>query len=121
MTNTARGETSFLANGEKFVMRLTLGALAEIESGLSLTNLSTIAERLKQLSSSDIAVIAAALLRGGGHDVTAADVMRIPADVGTIVGAVSDALSALGAKEGGKADATIPLPGAGASASASAS
>jgi hypothetical protein len=116
MTNTARGETSFLANGEKFVMRLTLGALAEIESGLSLTNLSSIADRLKQLSSSDIAVIAAALLRGGGHDVTAADVMRIPADVGTIVGAVSDALSALG----GKADATIPLPGADASASASA-
>ena len=119
MTNTARGETSFLANGEKFVMRLTLGALAEIESGLSLTNLNTIAERLKQLSSSDIAVIAAALLRGGGHDVTAADVMRIPADVGTIVGAVSDALSALGNKEGDKAG--IPLPGADASASASVS
>jgi hypothetical protein len=117
MTNTARGETSFLANGVKFVMRLTLGALAEIESGLSLTNLSDIAGRLKQLSSSDIAVIAAALLRGGGHDVTPQEVMRIPADIGTIVGAVSDALSALG----GKADATIPLPGAGASASASAS
>jgi hypothetical protein len=117
MTNTARGETSFLAAGEKFVMRLTLGALAEIESGLSLTNLSTIAERLKQLSSSDIAVIAAALLRGGGHDIAASDVLKIPVDIGTIVGAIADALATLN----GKADTSVPLPGAGASASASAS
>jgi len=35
MTNPLRGETSFLAAGEKFVMRLTLGALAEIESAFN--------------------------------------------------------------------------------------
>ncbi len=110
MTNTARGEASFLANGEKYVMRLTLGALAEIESGLGLTSLAGIAERLKQLSSSDIALIAAALLRGGGHDIAANDVMRLPADVGTIVGAVADALSTL---SGAKAD-NVPLSGAAA-------
>lgn len=118
MTNTARGETSFLAAGEKFVMRLTLGALAEIESGLSLANLASIAERLKQLSSSDLAIVAAALLRGGGHDMTPQDVMRIPADIGTIIGAVSDALAAVGlAKE---PQSPLP-PGAAASLTASAS
>ena len=111
MTNTARGETSFLAEGEKFVMRLTLGALAEIESGLNLTNLAGIADRLKQLSSSDIAIVAAALLRGGGHDVAANDVLKIPADIGTILGAVTDALSTLG---GTKPPATAPLSGAAA-------
>src|ERR1700761_7856088 len=98
MTNTARGEASFLANGEEFVMRLTLGALAEIESGLNVSSLTDLAARLKQFSTSDIASVAAALLRAGGHDVTANDVLALPIDLATIVGAIADAFATVNGK-----------------------
>lgn len=97
MTNTnTQGASSLIANGEKFVMRLTLGALSEIESGLGIKSLADLGAKLKSFSASDLAVLAAALLRGGGHDITPADVMRLPADIGAIIGAVTDALSAIG-------------------------
>jgi len=90
MTNPLRGETSFLAAGEKFVMRLTLGALAEIEAAFNVVSLSDIAARLKSFATSDIATVAAALLRAGGHDVTANDVLKLPVDLATIVQAIAD-------------------------------
>jgi hypothetical protein len=90
MTNPLRGETSFLAAGEKFVMRLTLGALAEIEAAFNVASLSELATRLKSFATSDIATVAAALLRAGGHDVTANDVLKLPVDLATIVQAIAD-------------------------------
>ena len=122
MTNMARGESGFLANGEQFVMRLTLGALAEIEHGLGLDNLGQIADRLKNFNTGDLATIAAALLRAGGHSLTAADVMKIPADLATIVGAVADAFNALGVSNRAPATETanVPLSGSAGSNSASA-
>ncbi|HEY5237249.1 MAG TPA: GTA-gp10 family protein [Rhizomicrobium sp.] len=123
MTNTARGDAGFLANGEQFVMRLTLGALAEIEHGLGLDNLGQIADRLKNFNTGDLATIAAALLRAGGHSLTAADVMKLPADLATIVGAVADAFNALGLSHAAKTQAETtdaPLSGAAGSNSASA-
>lgn len=96
MTNTQRGDSEFLAGAEKFVMRLTLGALAEIEDGLGLHNLSDIASRLKQLSAGDLSVVAAALLRGGGHDISPSDVLKLATDIGTLIGAITDAFHAAG-------------------------
>jgi hypothetical protein len=93
MTNPLRGETSFLAAGEKFVMRLTLGALAEIESAFNVESLTDLAARLKSFATSDIATVAAALLRAGGHDVTANDVLKLPVDLATIVQAIADVFS----------------------------
>jgi hypothetical protein len=112
MTNTARGETSFMASGEKFVMKLTLGALAEIESALNVKNLGDLSSALKQFGASDIAQVAAALLRAGGHNLTASEVLALPVELGTVIGAIGDAFNVAGSK-------TAPLPGAGASNSAS--
>jgi hypothetical protein len=109
MTNTARGETSFLAAGEKFVMRLTLGALAEIESAFNVASLSDLATRLKSFATSDIATVAAALLRAGGHDVTANDVLKLPVDLATIVQAVADVFALVNRE----ASAASPLAGGG--------
>jgi len=96
MPNKQRGDSEFLAGAERYIMRLTLGALAEIEDGLGLHNLSDIAQRLKQLSAGDLAIVAAALLRGGGHDLGPADVLRLATDIGTLVRAVTDAFDAAG-------------------------
>jgi hypothetical protein len=114
MTNPLRGETSFLAAGEKFVMRLTLGALAEIEAAFNVASLSDLAARLKSFATSDIATVAAALLRAGGHDVTANDVLKLPVDLATIVQAIADVFAIV------NREASDPLA-AGGSGSSSAS
>jgi hypothetical protein len=96
MPNRIRGDVELNAGGRAYTMRLTLGALAEIEDGLGLADLSEIEQRLKKPRAGDLAIVAAALLRGGGHDVTPADVLRLPADMGAIVRAVTDAFAASG-------------------------
>lgn len=65
--NGARGEVvATLAGGERRLC-LTLGALAEMETALGCDGLTGLAERMRALSARDLAVVLAALLRGGGE------------------------------------------------------
>jgi len=110
MPNRARGEAELVAGGKTYRLLLTLGALAEIEDGLGLASLGEIAKRLAQARASDFAIVAAALLRGGGHDMTPEDVLALPCDLGLLAAAVRDAFEAAGLKgEGGGRD---PFAGA---------
>src|ERR1041385_8017167 len=88
MPNRIRGEAELIAGGRTYRLLLTLGALAEIEDGLGLENLSEVSTRLKTVRAADLAIVAAALLRGGGHDLSPADVLRLPCDLGALVHAV---------------------------------
>jgi hypothetical protein len=108
MPNTIRGESELVAGGKSYRLLLTLGALAEIEDGLGLTDLGQVGARLKHARAADLAVVAAALMRGGGHEITPADVLRLPCDLGAVVEAVSLAfehagLSAAASATGGNA------------------
>jgi len=124
MSNKARGESEFLAGPERFVMRLTLGALAEIENGLGLKSLSDIGDRLKTLGTNDLAIVASALLRGAGFSLSPADVLKLETDVGSLVRAITDAFDAvgLGAVHAGapQAESASPLAGTNSSPSHSA-
>lgn len=93
MANRARGETELQASGKTYRLRLTLGALAEIEDGLALGDLSEIETRLKNLRAADLAIVLAALLRGGGHDLSPVEALRLPADLSAIVNAITEAFS----------------------------
>jgi len=113
MPNRIRGETELAAGGKSYRLLLTLGALAEIEDGLSLDDLSGIAQRLKQLRAGDIAIVVAALLRGGGHELSAADVLKLPVDLGALVRAVSDAFAAAGLAHSAEGERqSVPFAGA---------
>ncbi|MGH6872640.1 MAG: GTA-gp10 family protein [Rhizomicrobium sp.] len=109
MTNTTRGDSMLKAGGKSLVMRLTLGALSEIEDGLGNGGgLGGIAGRLESLGSKDIALVASALLKGGGTNVSPQEVMHLETDVGTLVGAITGAFQAAGgarpaANDGGSA------------------
>jgi hypothetical protein len=46
---------------------LTLGALAELETGFGVEGWEGLAERLRRLSARDLTTVLAALLRGGGE------------------------------------------------------
>jgi Phage tail tube protein, GTA-gp10 len=93
MANRARGEVELEAGGRVFRLRLTLGALAEIEDGLSLDDLSQVEARLKKLRAADLAIVAAALMRGGGHEIAAVEVLHMAVDLAALVQAVTAAFA----------------------------
>ena len=95
MPNTIRGEAELIAD-KSYRLLLTLGALAEIEDGLGLADLSQLGERLKRARAGDLAIVAAALLRGGGHEMAPADVLRLPCNLGALVTAVTQAFERAG-------------------------
>jgi hypothetical protein len=96
MPNKIRGEAALIVGDREYRLLLTLGALAEIEDGLALSNLSEVSARLKTVRAADLAIVAAALLRGGGHDIAPADVLRLPCDLGALIVAVTAAFDAAG-------------------------
>lgn len=65
--NGARGEAAVVLGGQRRRVCLTLGALAEIETGLGVDGMAAVAERMKSLSARDLMVVLAAVLRGGGQ------------------------------------------------------
>lgn len=65
--NGARGEAAVVLGGQRRRVCLTLGALAEIETGLGVDGLAAVAERMKSLSARDLMVVLTAVLRGGGQ------------------------------------------------------
>lgn len=68
MANPFQGEVALTLNGERHVLKLTLGALAELEAGLELDTLVALVERYEagRFSSADVLRIVVAGLRGGG-------------------------------------------------------
>ena len=101
MANPHRGEADLIVDGERLTLRLTLGALAEIEAltrGLDTGRLS-----LSQLI--DILALA---LKAGGNDIGRAAIAAWPAPV---LGEAVAALEALFAATFGAADASGPPSG----------
>ena len=96
MANRARGEAELEAGGRIFRLRLTLGALAEIEDGLSLNDLSEVEARLKKLRAADLAIVVAALVRGGGQEMTPVEALNLQADLEDVVRAVTNAFGTSG-------------------------
>ena len=66
-------------NGEKYRLRLTLGALAELEEALGADSLLALVERFEQgrFTSRDLIRLVAAGLRGAGHVVTDEEVAHM--------------------------------------------
>lgn len=92
--NGARGEVVAVLAGVERRLCLTLGALAEMETGLGCGGLASIAERMRSLSARDLSVVLAALLRGGGEDVRMDDLAGMPIDPREAAEAVASAFTA---------------------------
>ena len=93
-TNGARGEVVAVLAGAERRLCLTLGALAEIETGLGLEGLSGLAERMRTLSARDLMTVLASLLRGGAERELAGELDRAPVDPCEAAEAVARAFAA---------------------------
>jgi hypothetical protein len=89
MSNPWRGEVALKINGETHVMRLTLGALAELEAALEEASLVALVERFEnnQYAARDVIALLAAGLRGGKCDLTEADLLHAEIEGGPIAAA----------------------------------
>ncbi len=92
--NGVRGEVTAVLAGAERTLCLTLGALAEIETGLGVGGMAALAERMRSLSARDLMVVLAALLRGGGETALADGLASAPVDAREAAEAVAKAFAA---------------------------
>ena len=89
MGNPWAGEVAIVLNGERRVMRLTLGALAELEASLQADTLTALIERFEAgtCSTRDVLALIVAGLRGGGWDGREADLLTAEIEGGPLLAA----------------------------------
>lgn len=86
MANPYRGETELAVNGERRVMRLTLGALAELEARLKADSLLDLIARFEtgSFQVKDLISLITAGLNGGGWKITEDELLRSTIDGGPL-------------------------------------
>jgi hypothetical protein len=86
MANPWAGEVELKMNGDRCVLRLTLGALAELEESLGTGSLVELAERFEggQPSARDVLAVVLAGLRGGGWRGSAEELLSVEIDGGPL-------------------------------------
>lgn len=89
MVNPLAGEVAITLNGQAHVMRLTLGALAELETTLEAGSLVDLVARFEtgDFSSRDVLGLIVAGLRGGGWRGRASDLVSAEIAGGPMVAA----------------------------------
>ena len=78
MANPYAGEVALTLDGQRRIAKLTLGALAELETGLQSGSLVELVERFEtsRFSTRDVLALIVAGLRGGGWQGSATDLMQ---------------------------------------------
>ncbi|QDY68924.1 gene transfer agent family protein [Qingshengfaniella alkalisoli] len=99
MANPWAGEVELTLDGERRVLKLTLGALAELETALGSDSLVSLVKRFEEqrFSTRDVLALIVAGLRGGGWNGRAEDLVRSDIHGGVIEATRVAALLILGA------------------------
>jgi len=94
--NRVRGEIEAVINGERRILCMTLGALAELETAFGVDNIGDLASRFSggRIGTRDVMAIIAAGLHGGGNVIDDGDLDDIRVE-GGLGGALSLAATLL--------------------------
>jgi len=78
MSNPYTGEVTLIIDGESRALKLTLGALAELEGAVGANSLVALVERFEtgSFSARDVMALILAGLHGAGHATTADTLLR---------------------------------------------
>lgn len=84
MANRRRGDVDAILGGQRYTLRLTLGALAELEDAFGAGDLVDLAQRFEggRLGARDLLHIIAAGLRGGGTPISDAEAATLASENG---------------------------------------
>jgi hypothetical protein len=95
--NGRRGEIEAVIDGERRILCMTLGALAELETAFGVETIADLARRFEggRVGTRDLMAIIAAGLRGGGNILDDADLADVRVE-GGIAGAIALAAQLLG-------------------------
>ena len=95
MANPWAGEVGLVLDGERHALKLTLGALAELEAELDAGTLVELVERFEtgRFSTRDVLALIVAGLRGGGwpgsaRDLLSAEIEGGPVEAARVAGAL---------------------------------
>ncbi|MGO4572805.1 gene transfer agent family protein [Microvirga sp. 2TAF3] len=112
MPNRRRGEVALRLGDRCYTLCLTLGALAELEDAFGVEDLMALGERFGtgRLSSRDLVTILAVSLRGGGHDLSDAEVANLSLSDGIepVATAIADLLLATFGSEASPSNPPMP-------------
>lgn len=86
MVNPFTGEVALIIDGQRHVLKLTLGALAELEAGLGEDTLVALISRFESghFSSRDVIALIVAGLRGGGWQGASGELLQAEISGGAI-------------------------------------
>ena len=88
--NRQRGEIEAVIDGERRILCMTLGALAELETAFGVDNIADLAGRFAggRIGTKDVMAILAAGLRGGGNVVDDGELLdcRVDGGIGGAIG-----------------------------------
>lgn len=86
MSNPYTGEVALIIDGERRVLKLTLGALAELEGALKADSLVALVERFESgaFSARDVMALILAGLHGAGQAATADTLLRAEIEGGAV-------------------------------------
>jgi len=89
MANPYAGEVALVLDGTRHRLKLTLGALAELEARLEAESLTVLVARFEEgaFSSRDVQALIVAGLRGGGWRGSAADLLSAEIEGGPLAAA----------------------------------
>lgn len=89
MANPWAGEVAVVIDGERRALKLTLGALAELEAALEVGSLVDLVERFEAgvFSARDVLALIVAGLRGGGWQGDASDLITAEVEGGPLAAA----------------------------------
>ena len=110
MTNAARGEVALKSrDGVSYTLCLTLGAMAEIEEGLEIDDLTELGTRFSNMKVKDLLIILKALIHGGGQEgFSDKEFMAIPFEMKEVMAAVKGCFAAAGLSEEGDEEEQEP-------------
>lgn len=95
MSQYRPGDAHVRVNGEAVTLRLTLGALAELEDRLGGGDFSTLARRLEKTGVGNLLILLEALSAGGGRRLSARELETAEIDLAEAAGAAAKAFAAL--------------------------
>lgn len=101
--NRQRGEIEAMIDGERRILCMTLGALAELETAFGVDNIADLAGRFAgaKVGTRDVMAIIAAGLRGGGNVIDDGELLecRVEGGIGGAIGLAARLLNSAFAPE----------------------